>query len=495
MTAHDLGGADDIETAWRSRRYTAASMAPRTRLYGMSQKRSAAKMDGNTKRNTSSDEAFTARLRPPIHAVQRTIGRGLPRLGLGATSMRPVLRVTRPTPHNSTNARMRPACTTPRNARTETSRRGASCRWRSISERTVDYPMALATPRTLCCGIDGMSVPTPPCSECDHCVVDPKEPIDPLLTGIAGTRLDWHQVPADVRESIEQFLGRSVRTASSQAGGYSPALASRLTLDDGTGIFVKAIAPDEVSGALGGQGIYRREAQVAGALPNTVPAPRFLASLEADEWVVLIFEEVIGTPPILPWQRGELNRVLDAMATLASVLTPSPISAPPASFPGGVNGWASICLDSRALDELPGLDAWARANVERLSDVASTAKSAHQGPTLLHTDIRADNILLTSNGVVFVDWPHAKVGAPWVDLVYFLPSVAMQGGGDPQELFWDHPTARGADLRAVCSVLASLTGFFIYGATQEPPPGLPTLRKFQLAQGIAALAWLRQIMD
>ena len=325
--------------------------------------------------------------------------------------------------------------------------------------------------------------------------MDPNEPIDPLLTGVGGTRLDWHQVPAGVRDSIEQFLGRSVTTASSQAGGYSPALASRLTLDDGSGIFVKAIAPDEVSGAPGGQGIYRREAQVVEALPDTVPAPRFLASLEAEAWVVLIFEEVIGTPPILPWQRGELNRVLEAMATLASILTPSPISAPPASFPGGVNDWASLCMDPSALDELPGLDAWARANVEQLSDVASTAKSAHQGSTLLHSDIRADNILLTSNGVVFVDWPHAKVGAPWVDLIYFLPSVAMQGGGDPQELFWDHPLAQGADRRAVCSVLASLTGFFIYGATQKPPPGLPMLRSFQLAQGIASLAWLRRMMD
>jgi hypothetical protein len=321
------------------------------------------------------------------------------------------------------------------------------------------------------------------------------EPINPMLTGIAGTRLDWHEVPFGVRGSIEQFLGRSVTTASSQAGGFSPALASRLTLDDGSGVFVKAIAPDAVSGAPGGQGIYRREAEVAGALPDTVPAPRFLASLEAEEWVVLIFEDIIGTAPILPWLPGDLSRVLDAMATLASILTPSPISAPPATFPGGANDWASLRLNPGVLDRLPGLDGWAGTNVERLSDVASKSKSAHHGPTLLHTDIRADNILLTANGVVFVDWPHAKVGAPWVDLVYFLPSVAMQGGGDPQELFWDHPLAHGADLLAVCSVLASLAGFFIYGATQKPPPGLPTLRKFQLAQGIEALAWLRTMMD
>jgi RIO-like serine/threonine protein kinase len=29
------------------------------------------------------------------------------------------------------------------------------------------------------------------------------------------------------------------------------------------------------------------------------------------------------------------------------------------------------------------------------------------GTTLLHADIRADNVLLTGGGVVVVDWPHA----------------------------------------------------------------------------------------
>jgi hypothetical protein len=71
----------------------------------------------------------------------------------------------------------------------------------------------------------------------------------------------------------------------------------------------------------------------------------------------------------------------------------------------------------------------------------------------------------------------------------------MRGGGDPQKLFWEHPLAHGAELQAVCSVLASIAGFFIFGATKEPPPGLPTLRKFQLAQGIKALAWLRRMLD
>ena len=249
-----------------------------------------------------------------------------------------------------------------------------------------------------------------------------------------------------------------------------------------------------MSGGPGGQESYRREARITAALPNAVPAPQLLASMEPDRWVVLSFEDIVGSPPVLPWQPGELSRVFDAFSILASILTPSPIPAPPATVPGGVNAWALLCADPSALDELPGLDAWARRNLEPLSDVASTLHSAHQGPTLLHSDIRADNILLTAEGVVFVDWSHAQVGAPWVDVVYFLPSVAMQGGGDPQMLFWNHPVAHGADLRAVCSVLASLAGFFIYGATQKPSPGLLTLRRFQLAQGVEALAWLRRML-
>jgi hypothetical protein len=57
--------------------------------------------------------------------------------------------------------------------------------------------------------------------------------------------------------------------------------------------------------------------------------------MESEEGVVLIFEEIAGAPPILPWQPRELNRVLDAMATLANILTPSPIPAPPATVQVG----------------------------------------------------------------------------------------------------------------------------------------------------------------
>ncbi|MFI7404394.1 aminoglycoside phosphotransferase family protein, partial [Streptomyces sp. NPDC049541] len=40
--------------------------------------------------------------------------------------------------------------------------------------------------------------------------------------------------------------------------------------------------------------------------------------------------------------------------------------------------------------------------------------------------------------------------------------------------------------------LAALAGYFVAHALQPPPPGLPTLRAFQRAQGDTALAWLRR---
>jgi hypothetical protein len=87
--------------------------------------------------------------------------------------------------------------------------------------------------------------------------------------------------------------------------------------------------------------------------------------------------------------------------------------------------------------------------------------------------------------------PWACLAAPWFDLVAMLPSVHMQGSPSPETLFNDHPVTRTADPGAVTAVLAALTGFFVRQSRQPPPPGLPTLRAFQAAQGRTALDWLK----
>jgi len=58
-------------------------------------------------------------------------------------------------------------------------------------------------------------------------------------------------------------------------------------------------------------------------------------------------------------------------------------------------------------------------------------------------------------------------------------------------VFTGHLLGRHADPDAVTAALAGLAGFFLRNSLLPPPPGIPTLRAFQRAQGDAALTWLR----
>jgi len=278
--------------------------------------------------------------------------------------------------------------------------------------------------------------------------------------------------------------------AVTQPGGFSPGVAARLLLTDGRRAFVKAVGdinPDSPD-------IHRAEARIAAALPVSAPAARLLASLDRDGWVILIFEDVDGRMPFQPWQQAELSRVLDAMADLALTLTPAPIEAPTAAsrFRYLGRGWQQLAATASAADgDVDGLDPWARAALDDLAGLETGWAAATEGTTLAHGDVRADNILLAPDRVVFVDWPWACVAQPWFDLVTMLPSVALNGGPPPESVIATHPVTRDADPGGVTAVVAALAGMFTYLGRQPDPPGLPTVRAFQRAQGETALAWLK----
>lgn len=310
-----------------------------------------------------------------------------------------------------------------------------------------------------------------------------------------GVRIAWADLPQDVRARVERALGSSVISAVSQPGGFSPGVAARLRLADGRRVFVKAISalsnPDAPR-------FHRREAAIVAALPTDLPVPRLLwqhDGTQTDEngWVILVFEDVEGSNPPLPWAEDHLARVLEALAELSRQLTPSPLAAsqvPTAHdiFTKSFSRWReAVAAGPEVLDRL---DPWSQRHLEQLLNLESLAPAAVEGNTLLHTDIRADNILLTDDRVWFVDWPHAAIGAAWVDSILFAPSVAMQGGASPEFVLTRHPAAGTVDPAAVDAVVAATAGFFTYLALLPPPPGLPTLRAFQAAQGTVARQWL-----
>ena len=239
--------------------------------------------------------------------------------------------------------------------------------------------------------------------------------------------------------------------------------------------------------------MHRREARIAAALPASVGTPRLLWSHDDGEWVALVFEDVDGSTPVTPWRPQELTRVLDAVTQLVESLTPSPIAVETIAerLHEPLQGWRTLHSAGRAKsDDLAGVPDWARRNLARLSALESEWEAASAGATLLHFDLRADNILLTPDRVLVVDWPHASLGAGWMELLQILPSIAMQGGPKPWEIFDSHPLGRDAPDRKVTAVLAAVAGYFIRQSRLPASPGLPTLRAFQRDQGIPAVEWL-----
>lgn len=304
----------------------------------------------------------------------------------------------------------------------------------------------------------------------------------------AGVRLSWGQMPARLHTAVAAWLGAPVISATTQPGGFSPGVAARVQAADGRRVFIKAVGPAPNPDA---PRIYRQEARVVAALPLSAPVPRLLWTHDegADGWVVLAFEDIAGHTPAQPWRTEELDRVLAALVALSHALTPAPIVAQSAGevFATGICGW-------RRLRECPSphLDAWSASHLEALADLEAGASDAVQGETLLHLDLRADNLLLTSERVYVVDWPWACIGAAWVDLVGMAPSVAMQGGPDPEALLVRHPAVRSALPSAITATIAAVAGYFTWSALQPAPPGLPTVRAFQAAQGAVARRWLAQ---
>lgn len=301
----------------------------------------------------------------------------------------------------------------------------------------------------------------------------------------AGVRVHWEDLPRWVRNAIEERLGGTVVEAVTQPGGFSPGLAARLVVDDGRRVFVKAVSeaanPDTPA-------MHRREARIVAGLPAVAPVPRLLWTYDDHGWVALAYEDVDGRHPGAPWTDVDLRLVVEALQEMSRVLTPSPIATEATAsgaFERGINGWRIAMLRGEKR-----LDPWCMKHLARLADLESRAPAAAAGETLLHFDTRADNLLVAGDRVFVLDWPHARVGAAFVDWLAMAPSVAMQGGPGPDEFMsrFDLSGVRPADFDAV---LCSFTGYLVVRALDPAPPGLPTVRAFQAAQGEVALAWLR----
>ena len=303
-----------------------------------------------------------------------------------------------------------------------------------------------------------------------------------------GARLAWDEIDADVRAHIETALGAPVVAARNQPGGFSPGLAARCVLADGRRVFVKAVSRDVNAQAAR---THRREIEVASSLPDHLPVPRLCGHHDDGRWVALWFDDVDGRQPAEPWTDDDLAVAARAVLDLRRRSDPSP--APELQRAEQRLGGTFGCFARLAGGDGPvdRVDPWVRSNLDRLATIEAHWRDAVAGTALLHGDLRADNMLRVGDDIVFVDWPHGCIGAGWVDVVCWLPSVGL-GGRDPEAVAADHRLLDGVDPHALDTVVAAVAGFFVRASLDPDPPGLPRLRAYQAAQGEVAVEWLRR---
>jgi aminoglycoside phosphotransferase (APT) family kinase protein len=232
---------------------------------------------------------------------------------------------------------------------------------------------------------------------------------------------------------------------------------------------------------------HGREARTNAALPDDAPAPRLLHAIDDGDWAVLAFEAIDGSTPKTPWKRNELARVTGALPAIAAL----PVAAlrPAAEIYGPMfRGWQRLRAEPVDAD-----GAWWQGRLPELCAFETDWGAAAAGDAFVHGDVRSDNLLLTTDRVVFVDWASCAVGAAWLDAVLSASSVALEGGGAPEEFLalaqHDVPPAR------LVPVIAAVAGYFTDSGRRADPPGMGTVRELQRRQGAGAVEWLRRAID
>jgi len=212
------------------------------------------------------------------------------------------------------------------------------------------------------------------------------------MHGRTSVRLEWSEIPQHVRADLESMLGASVVEAVNQPGGFSPSFAARCVLEDGRRVFIKAVSPAQNPDSAD---MVRFERAVTAAFPAGYPAPVLLDAHDDGDWVGLVFEDVEGRQPALPWDHDELGRILAAVDDLAARSVPCPVPdlRSIGDYLGGdFSGWRKLAAGDGEVDRL---DDWSRAHLDVLAQLEEGWEAAADGDALLHVDIRADNVLIT----------------------------------------------------------------------------------------------------
>lgn len=305
-------------------------------------------------------------------------------------------------------------------------------------------------------------------------------------------RLLWAELPVPVREAVEARCRLRVLAARSHEGGYTGGLASTLALADGSRLFLKAVPVTH-----GLADVYRHEAAANAALPPGTPAPHIQWAAEEHGWLLHAYTAIAGRHPDLAPGSPDIPLVLALVADITERLTPCPWP----DAPDLAEDFAAILTGWRQLADGPGPrytadpdpDPWYRRRLAEFAAAEKRAAAAAVGDTLVHQDIRTDNLLITPGhhgpAAVLVDFAWAMRGACYTDPVLLAPQL-IRAGHTParaEAVLARVPAWRAAPAGTVTDLAIAMTGFW---TLQARAPVSAELQAYRRSAAAAGRAWI-----
>lgn len=289
---------------------------------------------------------------------------------------------------------------------------------------------------------------------------------------MVDTGATW-QLPG-LTSRLPQLTGKAIHAVKRVGGGYSPALRLKLNLADGTTCFAKIGTTSGTASAL------RQEYTVYQALQRPF-MPRLLGWADHPDNPILLLEDLSQAfwPP--PWNQERIEQVLEVMEQVwASSLPDIPRMV---EMPRIWDGWQQVAESPAPFLSL-GLasEKWLQRALKTL--LAIEVSEVVDGRSLLHFDLRSDNICFQGSQAFIIDWNLVCQGNPQMDLAFWLPSLEAEGGPPPESLLPNGGAIAG---------LAS--GFFAARAGLPTIPEAPRVRYIQLVQLKTALPWAVRALD
>jgi thiamine kinase-like enzyme len=267
---------------------------------------------------------------------------------------------------------------------------------------------------------------------------------------------------------IERLLGAEIGAWRRVEGGYTPAL--RLLCQTAAGNFFVKVGTTPLTSQSLRREIHHYELIHGEFIPR-------LVGWEDDETApILVIEDLSSWhwPP--PWDVRKIELVLaqiEAMHNTGIELEPFA-----QAHPGFGSSWRAVAADPAPFLSLGYTDThWLETALPIL--IAAEDGCPTEGDRLTHYDLRSDNMCLANSRAIFVDWNLACLSNPELDLGFWLPSLAFEGGAEPETILPHAP-----------EVAAMVAGFFAARAGLPEISDAPRVRLVQRQQLSTALPWV-----